>query len=220
MDEPLATAPDFRHHRRMTDRPRALSHVLEDGEELNRQNPRTFFIPPRSVRAGLQPGDVVKLVFVDAAGADDEAFRERMWVEVTARVDGGYLGRLDNEPRHIVGLEVGDEVAFAPEHVVAVWDADAAPSLKVIMSRRSHVDDVRPGFVDREPPRHPTDSGWACMVGDETEEELDDSGAFLLQELDFVLARWPELEPVFAVDEERSSWEWDESSGSYLPAQS
>lgn len=97
-------------------------------------------------------------------------------------------------------------------------DENPGPSLKVIMSRRAHVEDVRPGFVDREPPRHPTDSGWACMVGDESDEELDDSAAFLLQDLHSVVDRWPELGEVFAVDEERSSWEWDEATGGYTRA--
>jgi hypothetical protein len=69
--------------------------TLLDAVEQNAAHPRSFFIPSAEVREGLAPGDRVKLVFVERR--DDGG--ERMWVTVTERTsDGGYVGRLDNDP--------------------------------------------------------------------------------------------------------------------------
>ena len=48
----------------------------------------------------------------------------------------------------------------------------------VIASRRLFESDAFAGYVYREEPDHPNDSGWRVMVGDETEEDVDDADAF------------------------------------------
>ncbi len=100
---------------------------LEDGEQRNREHPDKFLIPDLAVRDALQPGDFAKLVFRIAIEDQPEAF-ERMWVIVRARVSGGYLGMLDNEPTKICENDEfwrGTELPFQAKHIVAVEHANA-----------------------------------------------------------------------------------------------
>ena len=106
---------------------------LESGEDRHAQNPDSFWIPPRPERERLQPGQAAKLLFrVEATGPDGstEIGVERMWVLVTERIDGMYIGRLDNEPGTVeaadhVYLVRGAEVPFGPEHVVDIAEPPA-----------------------------------------------------------------------------------------------
>ena len=106
--------------------PAAAFRGLLDAEERHRTDPVSFSIPRSEVRRALRPGTMVKLLF--AFGTGDPPPVERMWVEVLG-VDGDrYLGRLDNEPRSIEDLKLGDPVRFGPQHVAAIWrDAPHAP---------------------------------------------------------------------------------------------
>jgi hypothetical protein len=91
---------------------------LGDGEALHAAHPRSFFIPPRERREALRPGELIKLEvhYGPHADVDGEGHAERVWVEV---VDGA-TGILRNAPFRIQGLELGDRVAFAPEHVITI----------------------------------------------------------------------------------------------------
>ena len=88
---------------------------------------------------------------------------------------------------------------------------------KVFVSRRSHEQDLRPGYVYREAPDDDRDSGWRALVGDESAEEVDDPDNVLLQALGFLLDRWPELRPVLETDPRNGSWAWDAGAGRYVP---
>ncbi len=97
---------------------------LEDGEELHRQAPTTFWLPSQEERGGLQPGDYAKLVFRIGFGDPEPPVSvERMWVIVRERVPKGYLGILDNNPDGIEENEElwrGIELPFAPRHVINI----------------------------------------------------------------------------------------------------
>src|SRR6266550_1991313 len=87
------------------------AYTLDNAEVLSRNHPDTFEIPERGERDSLQLGDLVKLIFLDADGGG-----ERMWVEVEGRADdGGYVGRLDNDPV-VIDANAGDVVRFRPEN--------------------------------------------------------------------------------------------------------
>ncbi|SFB78793.1 Protein of unknown function [Nocardioides terrae] len=92
---------------------------------------------------------------------------------------------------------------------------------RVFVSRRSHEQGLRPGYVYREHPDDDRDSGWRALVGDETDREVDDPTNVLLQDLGFLLGRWPELRPVLETDPLNGSWAWDQRTGRYsrLPAE-
>lgn len=98
---------------------------LVNAEGVHRKHPDTFWLPTRRVRESLEPGMEVKVMF-DLGDGDVE----RMWVAVTERLGGRYLGMLRNQPfaydpdDEDVYLRWGAEVAFAPEHVIDVNDDD------------------------------------------------------------------------------------------------
>lgn len=88
----------------------------------------------------------------------------------------------------------------------------------MFVSRRSQDQDVRPEYVYREDPDNERDSGWRAMVGDETDDEINDAANVLLQDLGYLLDRWPELRPVFKTDPQNGEWVWDDDSSQYVPA--
>lgn len=166
---------------------------LGNGEQYHQQNPRTFFIPTRAERESVQPGDLVKLLFEVLDPADDLPSAERMWVKVTA-VDGGRLvGELDNEPAALQSIGPGSRIEFGPEHIISLMDNWPLGALKALVSKRSHVQDLRPRLARRDEPLNPQDSGWQILVGDETDDEVNATANILMQPLGFVADRWPEL---------------------------
>jgi hypothetical protein len=194
---------------------RVIDYRLANAEEQHAASPRTFFIAPRSERENLRPGDVAKLLFelVDAQEGDPVA--ERMWVQVVRRDRGKYVGLLTNTPRAITTIGVGDLVEFRPEHVLSTLEDWPLLEKQVFVSRRSHEQDLRPGVVYREDPDNERDSGWRVLVGDENDEEVDDPHNVLLQDVGFLLDRWPELRPVFETDPANGAWAWDAESEGY-----
>ncbi len=188
---------------------------LVDGEEMHRDHPRTFFIPPRAERYALRPGQLAKLIFEIIEPSAGSPTAERMWVRVAGRRRRRYWGELDNQPKFIQALRAGDRVAFRPEHVVSIWSNRPDLELKVAVSRRSHEQDLRPRYMYRDEPISERDSGWQALVGDETDDELEDRHNILFQALGFVLDRWPELEPVFADRSRHAEWVWNAEAGRY-----
>ena len=97
---------------------------LEDGEAYHAAAPETFWIPDRSSRESLQPGDLAKLIFRILVDDEEEPVAvERMWVLVRERLSGGYLGVLDNDPDGIAENDEfwsGIELPFAPHHVIDI----------------------------------------------------------------------------------------------------
>jgi hypothetical protein len=108
---------------------------LESGEARHAAAPGTFWIPSRSQRESLRPGEAVKLLFEIEADHEGRIERgvERMWVIVRGRIGPFYTGVLDSTPASIEPepsfLARGTEVLFAPEHVVDI----SAPSRDYII---------------------------------------------------------------------------------------
>ncbi len=189
---------------------------LGDAELLHQQNPRTFFIPSRAEREAVQPGDQARLLFEIVDPAPGGPTGERMWVQVVESEAGAYVGRLDAQPAVLRSIGPGSRIEFGPEHILTLMDSWPLGELKAFVSRRSHVEDLRPRYLCREDPMNAEDSGWQLLVGDETASELDDPDSILLQPLGFVTDRWPELRPIFDSGEVGSEWVWDDSSGTYV----
>lgn len=193
---------------------RRTDYVLGNAEEENRRHPRSFH--PAASRARVHPGRAART----AAVHDPQAHRggpsaERMWVEVTARDDAGYIGVLTNQPAEITSIDAGDEIRFGPEHVIMLTEDWPLLEKNVLVSLRSDDDDVRPGYLYREAPDNDQDSGWRALVGDETDDETADPDSVLVQNLGYLLNRWPELRPVFETDPENAEWRWDAAGNAY-----
>lgn len=95
------------------------SWSLVDADPIAADNPYTYYKPSRELIARVQPGEAVKLIFRFDSNDPGAPSAERMWVMVDeCLADGGFRGRLDNEPRHIHDLKFGDPVVFAPCHVI------------------------------------------------------------------------------------------------------
>ena len=94
--------------------------TLLDGDEQHARHPETFWMPPLAERQSLQPGDLVKLVFLG------EPVPERMWVRVlSGEPEGSYYGTLINTPLGLEGIDYGDEVFFSASHVIDFESAEA-----------------------------------------------------------------------------------------------
>ena len=98
---------------------------IVSAEERHVEYGDTFDVPDIKVRSNLKVGAIVKLIFelknADSRTNDVEA--ERIWVEVTDKAkDGGYIGRVDNDPVVISDLRADDTVKFTAENVIAVWE--------------------------------------------------------------------------------------------------
>lgn len=193
---------------------------LEDGEALHAQHPVTFSIPRRDDRMRLSAGQVVKLIFRVPAGDDARVGAERMWAVVRDGAKGHYVGRLDNQPRYILALELGDLVRFEARHVVALFRGDDEAQLplgQVVAVEAALLDGepAPPGWVYRVTPLAAADSGWRVYrrrgpIGERPEAMLAmDAGDLLdrLRVLDSILDM-----PV------GTAWAWNPSTLEYDPA--
>jgi uncharacterized protein YegJ (DUF2314 family) len=96
-----------------------VKYTLDDGEEIHREAPDTFWLPDAEERRKLQPGQIVKLIFRIEVG--DEVHVERMWVKVKGQSPTGYIGELDNDPYCTTDLRAGETVLFQPRHVINIY---------------------------------------------------------------------------------------------------
>ena len=187
---------------------------LEDVEARQRIDPRRNPIPRRQDRASLEPGELVKLVFLLEAPQDVDG--ERMWVEVEAAADGAFVGRLCNQPRYVEGLAEGDRVPFEPRHVAALFEPPVDAEALAIVSRRVADEEAWPSRLVREPPRDEY-SGWQVLAGDEPGDFFRTAENARVRKVGDLLDLFPVLASVFAVDEP-AEWRWDEGELEYRRA--
>jgi hypothetical protein len=179
--------------------------TLADGEKLNREHPRSFFIPSRERRNRLVVGEDVKLAFETPDGRT-----ERKWVTITEAEPPRFSGILANIPT-IIDLAVGARVEFEARHVIAIHEDPEAlgyrPDEQAAASRRVIERDQAPGVVAWEPDA----SCFYVFAGDETEAEIRDSATFMPQTLGLLTDRFPALEDVFRAPRRPGFWllRWD-----------
>lgn len=158
----------------------AISWVLEDAQKLSEQNPYTFYKPSKAVVEMLALGNQVKLIFVFQSDDPQAPRAERMWVTIDS-IDGLiYRGKLDNQPRYIKDLQLGQAIEFEEKHIIDTDLKDPVPSTvdkyagRCFVTRRVLHNGVRIGYLYREEPDQADDSGWRIMAGDESDEYMDD----------------------------------------------
>jgi hypothetical protein len=184
--------------------------TLADGEQRNREHPRSFFIPSRERRDRLVVGENVKLSFETPDGRS-----ERMWVTITEAEPPRFCGVLANVPA-IIDLVVGARIQFEARHVIAIHEDPEAlgyrPDEQAAASRRVIERDQAPRVVTWEP----NASCFYIFAGDETEDEVRDSATFMPQTLGLLTDRFPALEAVFRAPRRPGFWLLG-SDGHYRP---
>lgn len=168
---------------------------LEDVSEVALTHKYTFFCPSAEEIAKVRVGELVKLIFVFASEDPSAARAERMWVEVLSiGSTGEFTGRLRNEPRYIKDLSYDDLVSFDRRHVINTEHDDDDNLVNrylalCFVTNRVLREGAPVGYLYREDPDNDKDSGWRIMVGDETDEYMDDHHNVALVSLGAVLNR-------------------------------
>lgn len=186
-----------------TDKKKVIGFSLEDVQAKHQKNPRHFLIPSQEEINRLKPGDQVRLIFVLDTVLENGCRAERMWVELTEIRDGKFKGRLTNQPAYITSIQLGDELAFAREHIASLM----VPQLNLDTQKGAMI--TKDCFLRREinwaihdVPHHPQDSGWQFFTGYETQEDLDDPSKITIVSLEAALDIEPLLETVLDKDGE------------------
>ena len=201
--------------------------TLDNAEVLNREHPRSFFIPTAERRRSLRPDDWIRLVFLVHDREPGAPSGERMWLTDIRPAEGGrYVGVLTNSPTTIKDLARGDEIEFGPEHVIAVQDPDAVPlSMRAFASRRLIEDDTLvpryvfhdPTEMDRPPNREGyRASGWCLLVGDETEDEVSDPANLLVPSFGWLMERYPAFGDLVRCSPGGREYAWDDDRAQYI----
>ncbi|MFC4160496.1 immunity protein Imm33 domain-containing protein [Chitinimonas lacunae] len=171
------------------------SWFLEDATAIAADYPYTFYKPSSQVISKVAVGEVVKLIFRFDSDDPEAPGAERMWVLVES-VDGqgGFSGRLDNQPRYIKDLQPGDPIAFRDIHIINTDhdDHDNVVNhylLRCYVTKRVLQDGARVGYLYREAPEQDNDSGWRIMAGDESQAYMDDDQNVAYVSLGAVLNR-------------------------------
>jgi len=96
-----------------------ITYTLDNAEDIARDSPASFYIPPRAEREKVEVKKLVKLIF--RMETETEAFVERMWVIVKEKTEtGGFIGVLDNDPYCTEEIKAGIEISFGPENIIAI----------------------------------------------------------------------------------------------------
>ncbi len=99
-----------------------MTYALASGTEQHQRYPDSFWIPSPDEKSAVQPGDYVKLIFVQG---DENLPGERMWVKVTSRVGDSLRGTLANEPYALTQLAFNDLIEFEDDHIIAVLSEES-----------------------------------------------------------------------------------------------
>jgi hypothetical protein len=168
---------------------------LVDADPIAAENPYTFYKPSRDLIARVRPGETVKLIFRFDSTDSKAPSAERMWVVVEeVRSDGAFRGRLDNEPRYIADLKIGDPVEFNSCHIISTEHDDNDNLVERYITRcfvtnRVLVDGRRVGYLYREEPDEEEDSGWRLTANDESDEYMSNAENLAYVSLGAVLSK-------------------------------
>ncbi|UDL15916.1 hypothetical protein QEH42_gp302 [Microbacterium phage Pumpernickel] len=94
-----------------------LTFSLVDGVKLHEARPKTFFVPSDEVKANIEVGDRVRLIF-DHEEVDLP--QEQLWVTVTKAKNPKFVGTLNDWSLFKPALKMGLEIDFRAENIVYV----------------------------------------------------------------------------------------------------
>lgn len=185
---------------------------LDDARAIANENPYSFWLPSPEVVQRLAPGNQVKLIFAFESDDPEAPRAERMWVTVDAVSENEFRGTLDNQPEYMTGIGIGEAVTFSARHIINTDIDDPSTEAferyfkRCFATHRIIEGDEKPGYAYREPPDRDDDSGWRFLVGDESDEYLDDAANTSCIAVGKVLNLDRTLVSIF--DENAGSWLW------------
>jgi hypothetical protein len=168
---------------------------LSDGIALAKEFPYTFEIPSKKTLKKLKKGDLVKLIFEIESNDDEATSAERMWVKIQEQKGKSLTGLLDNKPKFIQNLKIGDLIDFEERHIIATEYAEDIISLPQKYSKHCFVtnnilyEGTKIGYLYRENPDHDDDSGWRIMPAEVSDEYLNNAENCSYVSLGAVLTR-------------------------------
>ena len=86
-----------------------------------------------------------------------------------------------------------------------------------VVSRQVSGDGLAVGFLYREAPGFPNDSGWRFFSGAEDDAYTDNPDHFQILPLNEVLEGNPEIAPLMS--ETQGAWEWDDAQQAFTAAE-
>ncbi|PFE15772.1 immunity protein Imm33 domain-containing protein [Bacillus cereus] len=169
-----------------------MSWYLDNVYELNKEAPYTFYLPSSNILGELKVGDLVKLIFVTKSEEDDGFYGERMWVAITEMNEGGFIGKLDNEPYRL-SLKIGDEISFGVENICdteyddpSSQDWDFYFDTKVIVSN-DVIEKEEFNFLIKDNPTVEGIPGWSILSGYESDEYVNNPENFQIISVGVIL---------------------------------
>ncbi|MCU5461442.1 DUF2185 domain-containing protein [Bacillus cereus] len=169
-----------------------MSWYLDNVYELNKEAPYTFYLPSSNILGELKVGDLVKLIFVTKSEEDDGFHGERMWVAITEMNEGGFIGKLDNEPYRL-SLKIGDEISFGVENICdteyddpSSQDWDFYFDTKVIVSN-DVIEKEEFNFLIKDNPTVEGIPGWSILSGYESDEYVNNPKNFQIISVGVIL---------------------------------
>jgi hypothetical protein len=151
---------------------------LENADAIAASNKYTFYKTPRDLIAKVSPGEVVKLIFKFESQNPEAPGAERMWVLVDfIGADGGFRGRLNNEPKWIEDLKLDDPITFDASHIINTEHDDddnlvGRYAKRCFVTNRVLREGAKVGYLYREEPDEERDSGWRFTANDESDEYM------------------------------------------------
>jgi len=197
------------------------SWQLENADPIAAEHPYTFFKSPRETIAKVQPGEVVKLIFIFESDDPEAPRAERMWVVVDAiDANGSFTGRLNNQPRWIKDLKLDDPIAFDASHIINTEHDDDDNLVeryikRCYVTRRILDEGAKVGYLYREAPDREDDSGWRFTANDESDDYMDDSKNIAYVSVGAVLSRDDAFIDLLDAPED-SAYAWDEDTQSFV----
>lgn len=153
---------------------------LADADHIAADNPYTFYKPNPALIAKIRQGETVKLIFRLSGGHPGAPGAELLEVRVDAVLaEGRFSGQLTGASAWLSDLAAGTPVDFDASHIVNCAHDEPDPRLlgfarQCYATRRILKDGARVGYLYREAPEGPQDSGWRFTANDESDTYMSD----------------------------------------------
>lgn len=195
---------------------------LRDAEVVADEFPYTFWRPSDDALQRLQTGDMVRLNFAIESNDPEAPGGERMWVQIVDVHPHLFTGTLANNPYFLKTIKFGDVIKFKACHIIDHQLEDASREqfetyfLRCFVTNRV-LEGEKYRYVYKEPPDTEDDSGWRILVGNETDEEMEDPSKLSYVALGAVLNKDDSLMSILYEDD--GEWAWDDASDSWMPVE-